>query len=346
MSREQLMIGSARSSGMGGMTTILEEGTTALWWNPGMLGFDPAVRLNWTYVDLTEGLPEYFNDPGITLRTFAVHGPRLGFGDLRFVAGAGHTYLDLGNSDVINSHGQLIREYHSRDRLYNLAAAVCWKDWAGAGIAYEFTDSKLLPSIPELGIEGLTASVHSLSFGAAISPKYYLDENEGGFRRFADGGGLLFNPVIGVSFLHIGQKVQYCDDCAEEDLPRQFHAGAGIRFGYHPGLLEGVWNPRRLLRSDVLLAYEYDKSIVGDKDVIHHAAVEIRMLGFFSARAGRVTDREGLGIKQSHGFGFGVEGLLPVDVRVDWASFPRYYDYEDREHWEVTVALDPALLGW
>ena len=332
---------------MAGMTAVLEEGTTALWWNPGMLGFDRAVRLNGTYVDLTEGMPDAFVDPGITHRTFAVHGPRLGSGDLRFVAGAGHTYLDFGNADVINAQGERIREYHARDRLYNLAAAVCWRGWAGAGIAYEFTDSKLGPSIPEQEIEGLTASVHSLSFGAALSPKYVLGGEKGHFRR-SDGreGGLLFNPLIGVSVLHIGHEVEYSENSPGEDLPRQLHAGAGIRFGYHPDRLEGVWNPRRLLRSDVFLAYEYDKSLVGDKDVIHHAGVEIRMLGFFSARAGRVTDREGIGTKQSHGLGFGVEGLLPVDLRVDWASFPRYYDYEDREHWEVTVALDPALLGW
>ncbi|MFH1278890.1 MAG: hypothetical protein ABIK65_10985 [Candidatus Eisenbacteria bacterium] len=338
-SRASLLVGSARSCGMGEMTTIVDDGAVAIWWNPGMIALDRRIQANVTTSKLAEGLAD-----DIRLWTFNLHG---GLFDPEFgiAGGFGYTYLDLGESDIITEEGDQIGSFSSADHLFNLVVGGSALDMIGFGLALEYSYSKLSPQIRELGIDDGTGTALSISLGVVAKPEFRFGSSGVSLSHNGrDEPAFFISPVAGISILHYGSEIVYNDQNQPEDLPRQFHTALGLSIGFDQG--SGVWGAdlRRLLRANLFLGAEYDKSLVGSKDDIGHYGAELRLAGILSLRGGYVDDHEGRIEDHTWGIGLGNEELLPVGVRIDYARVPQAEDLPRVHRWEFMVSLRPELL--
>jgi hypothetical protein len=345
-SRGPLLVSSARACGMGEMAVPLDDDAAGVWSNPAMVAFGSGWRLQGTRSEL-------FQD--ITLWSGAIladipGGPGLPAGETprgpsRLRAGLAYTRLDLGESDVIDVHGNLLGTFHSADHLVNLALAA--RPWGpvAAGIAAEFTYSDLSPEVPEIGLPRSRATALSLSFGLAIAPELRLPARDRSPERTSPRRGASFfaKPVAAASILHIGTDVRYNDESGPEELPRRFHAGSGLRAGFDPGSSDRFLDPLRLLQWDFFAGYEYERSMVGEEDIIRHYGVEARAFGLLAVRAGKADDSAGGIVGKTRGIGIGIEGVFPVGFRLDWAEIHRRWS-PPTERWEISLFLDPRRL--
>ncbi len=335
-SRGPLLVGSARANGMGEMTTIMGDGAVALWWSPGMLPFDRRVQLNCTRSKLAAGLAD-----DIWFRTYNLSG---GFdlGAFGVAAGLGYARLDLSEIDIITESGENIGSFASYDDLVNLTVAVSVADMAGVGLALEHTYSRLSPAIPELGIDdGMTGSARSISLGGAFSPRFTISEGETGTGGDLRPGAFAFmiNPIAAASLLHWGEKIAYSDQNPPENLPRRLHIGTGLRLAFDTGSSGSFFDVGRFLSFELLFGYEWDKSLIGSKEMTHRSGFELRLANIFSLRYGKIDDKAGHIVDNTRGWGIGFEELLPFGFRLDYAEVPQADGLPTVDRWELSISL-------
>ncbi|OYD17066.1 hypothetical protein CH330_01015 [candidate division WOR-3 bacterium JGI_Cruoil_03_51_56] len=147
---------SARSTALGGASVALGEDPDASYWNPGGIGLQKSLSLS---LSSGEWLPGLY--PGMT---YAFAGGSycilnaLGNGiDLGF--GANATYLTLGETDVINEHGEFLGRYTTWRGAFGLHGGVGLLDGKlGVGAAVKLVRQSRAPDwvwsdMPELGID-------------------------------------------------------------------------------------------------------------------------------------------------------------------------------------------------
>ena len=340
-SRDQLLFGSARSTGMGRLGSILDDGSVAIWDNPAMLVFDEQVRFGGTGTDLA-ALGDY------RFWTSELFGPVLKAGDWRVSLGAGFAYLEDRNTHhAMNYLGATSsKSYQPYDMLVNIALSGSFREWIGIGAALEYTRSLLRPAIPEFGYEEIDGTAITGSFGIAIRPTFHLLEEKSGERMSE---ALLVSPVLGASVLHLGQDIRYNDSHDGDPLPRQRNLGAGIRFSFLTDTTGPFLQIDRFRQWEFFFGYEQNKSIIGAKDDIRHWGLELGLFGMFYSRVGRFIDKSYSGsdfIDTPWGFGFGTDDLFPVTISIDWASIQKVPGMPREDHWEVSFSTNPVLPGF
>ncbi len=343
---------SARASGMGGVTAILDDGAVGLWWNPGMAALDRKGQINLTSSDLAMGL-----DDNINMKTWSITSGRIPAGPVDIAVGLGRARLNLGSSEAIDEQGDLIRTFDSYDVLYNILFGLSWRGIAGAGIVLERTKSLLSPDIPELGLEDGAgeAKIWGASFGFGFQPDFRYDMENGFVPPLGDnppeekGPGAAFSPLFGWSYLHVGQDIEYNETSGKYPQPKQSHVGYGFKIGVDAGTTGELLDWRRLLRLEFTTGWEAVRSKVGSEEEIDLDGYEFCLGGIYSIRRGNVDDPDGYVIDSTEGWGVGIEGIFPIGFRYDEAEVPQAKGLPDvtRKEFRITADLNElmALLG-
>lgn len=335
-----LLVTSARASGMGEVTAILSEGSVAAWRNPGALAF--ADR--WQHARTSTHLvPDLWDD--ISLKSWTVSGPvpRAPFG---LALAYGYSKLDFGRMSLILESGEVAQTFSSYDEAFTIALAARPLPFLGVGVAFEKVYSKLSDPIPELNILDGDAEGKSVSLGLALRTTWTLAED----RASGAPGRLVASPLLGASILHWGGDLAYNDEDQAEPLWRQIHVGGGFRLAYEPRFRRSILDLRRLLAFDMTLGAEAYFPAAGSfrsastEDAVYHYGIEISSHGIFSVRLGYVDDDDGDIHGSTHGFGVALVGILPLDVRFDWASVPQSAGLAEVDRAAVSINLDPRMI--
>lgn len=340
-SRAILTVMSARAAGMGEVTSVLDDATVGIWWNPGMAALDRKARYNRTSSDLAMGLAD-----DISMKTWSISSGRIPVGPVSFTIGLGKAKLDLGTSTIILEDGSQLGSFDSYDNLRNVLLAASWKGIIGAGIVWEHTKSVLSPSIQELGINCSKAEISGTSFGIGLKPVVRYDMQSDKFGLWEEywtektAPGIVFSPMLGWSYLHSGDDVVYNDQSQPDPQPKQTHRGYGFKFRIDAGTTGELLDPRRLLRLDFLWGMEDAKSQVGWKDKIDLDGYEITLGGIFSIRRGNIDDPSGHITDSTEGWGIGLEEIFPIGFRYDEAKVPQAEDLPDVTRKEFMLTAD------
>ena len=328
---QPLLVTSARSSALGEVSAVIEESGISGWRNPGFLAFDRKMRATGTETQL---VPDLADD--IWLRSVLVSASvQLG---VPITFAAGYAKLDFGTNTIVNDAGVEIGSFESYDRTFNLSAAAQFWETIGAGVTLEHVYSKLAEPIPELNIADGDGEAVSVSLGAAVRRKFTFPPGE------SDASVFTITPLAGISLLHWGGEIDYGDQA--EKLPKQLHVGAGLRVAHEARFAKRFFDPMRLSNVSIAGYIEKNKPKVGDDDErIMHYGGEITVCGIVSYRFGHIDDPDGDITDDTHGWGVGIEDVLPFDVRLDYASIPQATDLDRVERWDVMVSFDPRFLG-
>lgn len=328
---QPLLITSARAAALGGVSVVIEESGVSGWRNPGFLAFDRKWRATGTETQL---VPDLVDD--IHLRSLLLSAP-LTFG-VPLTLAAGYAKLDFGESTIFLPDGSEI-PFEGYDRTYQLSASAQLWGTIGAGITVEHVYSKLTDPIPELNISDGDADAFGVSLGLGVRRRFTFLRGEVSKSEFT------ITPLAGVSLLNWGGELQYNDEDQAEDMARHLHIGAGLRLSHEPEFVPRFFDLMRLSQVSIAGYIERMTPEVDDDDerTMHYGG-EMTAFGIVSYRFGHVDDPSGDITDNTHGWGVGVEDLLPFDVRLDYASFPQATDLDRVERWDVMIAFDPIFL--
>lgn len=336
-----LLIGSARASGMGAMTVILDDGDIAALSNPGFLPLDDQWRVGVFRSKLVPALADDIWLGGLQF-TGAIRGNPVVFDRALAVGFAlGYTRLSYGEWTVMTEDGWPVATVHSYDRALSATLAFGIADLAGFGLSLEHVKSKLTDPIPELDISDGTGTATSVSLGIGIGPRFVLSQNA------SEGVRISATPLIGISYLHRGSDIAYNDEDQAEVLPRQLRAGIGFRMALEPvAPPRFLLDPVRLKQAELTAGGQVTLPRVNEDDEpIWHAGMEVCALGLASFRVGYIEDKDGDVKGWTYGVGLGVERILPLGLRIDYASVPQASDLDRVNRWGLVASLDPTFLS-
>ena len=357
-SRALLMVQSARASGMGQVTAVLDEAATGIWWNPGMAALDRRAQFNYTNSDLAQGLARDIN-----MKQYTLNSGHIPVGPVSVSGGFAYAKLNLGSTEVIDESGNLLRTFSSYDKLYNIFLGVSWRGMVGLGYVREYTKSHLAPAIVELGIDEGTGKIWGNSFGIGVKPVVRFDMESREVALWEEmwseerSPGIAFSPIFSWSYLHKGEDIVYSDQNQAEPQPKQSHLGYGFKLRVDAGTTGELIDWHRLLSFEFLMGWEKAKSEVDSPKTVEKAAAsnnendtidldgwELRFGGILSIRRGNIDDEEGNIIDSTDGWGIGIEGLFPIGIRYDKATIPQASGLPTVDRKEFMLTADVMKL--
>jgi hypothetical protein len=223
------------------------------------------------------------------------------------------------------------------ERALALGLAVSPAPGVGVGVSLEHVHSGF----------GDDASAVSVSAGAGYAPRIPVE------LHIVPGASSYVSPLAGLSLLHFGSDLEYSEDVEPAELARRLHAAIGARFVHEPPPSRRVFDSARFAQFEIAVGVEVSKEITGaaffdweglDGGVVTYSGIELRALGILSLRRGRIDDVDGIS-GDTWGYGIGLEGLLPVGIRYDYAEFPQVSRFGLVQRRAVVLELAPWLFG-
>ena len=195
----------ARTTALGGCGTALTDLDANTYYNPASIAFGARTATTWTHVNWLPGLY-----PGMSYEHAGV-----AYGlDERLSIAANAIYLQTGETNVVNEHGEFLGRYRTWDFAAGVSGAYRILPYLSAGMTLKAVHSSFVPdwvwdSMPELG------------------PFY-----SGQATTFALDGGLQCKPldllIVGLAMNNLGPNIDfhYSDTVVGDPLP------AILRFGF------------------------------------------------------------------------------------------------------------------
>ncbi len=318
-------IESARAAGAGRVTVIPLDGAVATWWSPAFLAFQSNRALDLSDADLSL----LSNRDEGYVRSATLSGP-LPFGSEKLAVGFGFKRLSWSfpRSTPFYPYGDgstvdLVQH------AYALALGYPATRTLGVGVTLEYLSDR---------IDDESGRAFSMGFGVAYARpmRFGPSESEAGARSGArvGVGQLVVTPRVGVSLLHVGEKLNYGGAPDGYDLARQLRGGIGFGVAFEPPPGTRAFGRRRLRQFDLTTALEvYFPAVeweqVSQKRMLLHMGAELTLFGMISGRIGFIDDDRQTDNRfdyhprdNTYGFGVALPSVLPADVRVDWASVP------------------------
>ncbi len=298
----------ARSLGMGRAFTAIAEGPTAVWWNPGALGFTEGIYMSpLSYYQLVPGLAD-----DIWFWPFGATVGRDGIG-----LGAYVGYLDWGESVITNEAGlELGMSYPYEytailgvgadlDRLLDFGSE---RTRFGVGVSGKLfhVDFDLPPGSPpdwgpgtgsswdlDVGFLGsYTVPTDSDTLGGANSTS--SGRAPDGYVRFR--GGMVIHNLL-------DRRIDYGDPSGSAPLGQSLRLGGAVETGF------GQWSELPKLGNlfHGALSFDIERRLTDlDKRTIYHAGIEGSILSILTLRLGRIEDNESHISDFTYGAGLGL----------------------------------------
>ncbi len=194
----------ARPTSLGGAFVAIADDASATYYNPSGLSFQNSFNATLMHCNWLPGLY-----PGMYYEFLAItHSLPRG------TIGGNIIYLNTGKTEVINSRGEYLGEYTTFDLAFTLSYGYRLLPQLGAGIAWKFIYSFLVPewvwsAMPELGItSGGTGITWATDFGILYKPLRWLN--------------------VGTSLTNLGPNISYTASGESDPLPRMLRLGVNF----------------------------------------------------------------------------------------------------------------------
>lgn len=197
----------ARPTAMAGAFTSIADDASAMYYNPGGLGFLEGTHITVQHANWLPGLYEgmYYENLGVTHRIQS--SGTVGFNAI---------YLTTGETEVVNERGEFLGRYTTFDLTPGFYYGYPILPKVGVGIGAKLIYSFLVPDwvwkvMPELGIEqGGTGLTWAVDAGVLYKPFSFLN--------------------FGAAIANIGPNISYTSSGESDPLPRMLRLG----FTYYP----------------------------------------------------------------------------------------------------------------
>ena len=202
----------ARAAGMGEAGTGLADNASALFWNPGGLGFLRGDEIGLTHAPW---LPEFGSDLSYDFLSYRHY---LEDWDGNFAASL--TYFNLGTFNKTLSNGPIVvSTWHAFEFAITLGYGTQISSGLGLGANFRYIRSQLAPFGTEQEVGKGIASDVSFDLGLLYRPQH-LDLPLVG--NFDDRLGL------GIALSNLGPKLYYIDQAQADPLPTNLRLGISL----------------------------------------------------------------------------------------------------------------------
>jgi hypothetical protein len=301
---------SARAWGLGQSYVAVADDPTAIYWNPGGLGFLDGTQISLTHSQLIPMLADdvYFESVNISHTV-----PSIG------TFGFNAIYLSYGKWWETTAEGIQVEEHESYEFAFGGYYAFRFNETHGLGVGIKVSRVFLAPAIEALGsVEGA-----GWSFAADFGLLGRLND------RFS----------YGVAVQNLGPDMSFVSKDESAPLPRTLRAGVGIK----PFLGEGYSTLVSFEITKALIGLD-DIFTEGDwseltRDATANGGVELTLANFVSPRVGYIYDHDGK--IEGFTYGFGVRVPVVGVLSFDYASVPKAEDLGRENKFSINYKFAP-----
>ena len=285
---------SARAWGLGQSYVAVADDATAIYWNPGGLGFLEGTQFSLTHSQLIPMLADdvYFETVNITH-----HVPDIGTVGLNVI------YLTYGKWTATGTGGEVLGEFSSYEFAIGGYYGFSLNDATAIGVGLKVSRVYLAPAT------ALTAEGAGWSFAADFGVLGRLG------KRF----------TYGVALQNLGPDMSFVSKDESAPLPRTVRAGIGItpfeETESYSFLVSLEFTKALIGLDDIFTRGEFSEV---NRDATINGGVEATVANFVAGRLGYIFDHDG----KIEGFtwGFGIMAPIGGGLDFDYASVPKAED--------------------
>jgi hypothetical protein len=286
---------SARAWGLGQSYVAVADDATAIYWNPGGLGFLEGTNISLTHSQL---IPMLAND--VYFETLNLSHEMEGIGTFGFTA----IYLTYGKWWETTETGQETEEHTSYEFALGPYYAIKLNSRNAIGIGLKVSRVYLAPATQQTGfVEGA-----GWSFAADFGLLGYIND------RFS----------YGVALQNLGPDMSFVSKDESAPLPRTLRAGIAFSpfQGEAYGTLVSLEFSKALIGLDDIFTEGQFSEVSRDATV--NGGMELMIANFVAPRLGYIYDHDGK--IEGVTFGFGIRAPLGGGLDFDYASVPKAED--------------------
>ncbi len=286
---------SARAWGLGQSFVAVADDATAMYWNPGGLGFLEGSHISLTHSQLIPMLA-----PDVYFETFDVcHAiPGVGTVGLSFI------YLTYGKWWETTGTGEEVAEHTSYEFAFGGYYALKLSEAASLGIGLKVCHVFLSPAVQATNFKEGAGTSFAADFGILGHPS----------KRFS----------YGVALQNLGPNMSFIEKEDSAPLPRTLRGGIAFKpfVGNEYSTLVSLEATKALIGLDRIFSERQFSEV--RRDATLNGGLEFTFANFVSPRTGYIFDPDGK-IK-GFTFGFGIRVPFGGGLNFDYASVPKAED--------------------
>jgi len=284
---------SARAWGLGQSYVAVADDATAMYWNPGGLGFLEGTHFSLTHSQL---IPMLADDVYFETLNMTHHVPDIG------TVGRSVIYLAYGKWTATGSGGEVLGEFSSYEFAIGGYYGFSLNETTAIGVGLKVSRVYLAPAT------ALTAEGAGWSFAADFGILGRLG------KRF----------TYGVALQNLGPDMSFVSKDESAPLPRTLRGGIGVTpfEGEAYTTLVSLEVTKALIGLDDI--FTEGKFSEVNRDATLNGGVELMIADFVAPRLGYIFDHDGK-IK-GFTYGFGIRMPIGGGMHFDYASVPKAED--------------------
>jgi long-subunit fatty acid transport protein len=284
---------SARAWGLGQSYVAVADDATAVYWNPGGLGFLDGTHFSLTHSQLIPMLADdvYFESLNMTH-----HVPDIG------TLGLSVIYLTYGKWTATGTGGEVLGEFSSYEFAIGGYYGFALNESSAIGVGLKVSRVYLAPATR------LTAEGAGWSFAA----------------DFGILGKLGRRISYGVALQNLGPDMSFVSKDESAPLPRTLRAGLGIipfTAESYTTLISVEFTKALIGLDDIFTKGEFSEV---NRDATLNGGLEVMIANFVAPRLGYIYDHDGK--IQDFTYGFGIRAPIGGGLHFDYASVPKAED--------------------
>lgn len=299
---------SARAWGLGQSFVAVADDATAMYWNPGGLGFLEGTHLSLTHSQL---IPMLADD--VYFETFDVCRSVASIGTF----GLSLIYLTYGVWDQTDNSGNVIGQNTSYEFAVAGYYAIKMSEVASLGLGLKVCHVFLAPASPETGYKKGAGTSFAADFGIL--------------------GRINDRISYGVAIQNVGPNMSFIEKEDSAPLPRTLRGGVAFKplVGESYSTLVSLEATKALIGLDEI--FSKGKFSEASRDATLNGGLELTFANFVAPRTGYIYDPDGK-IK-GFTFGFGIKVPIGGGLNFDYASVPKAEDLGRENKFSLNYSL-------